>query len=133
MSDAFDKRRDLITTGYHLPYNPKLKERARELRKNMTVAEKRLWKNILKHFDFPVLRQKPIDQYIVDFYCPKFKLVIEIDGDFHFTQEGKTYDEVRTSILEGYGLKVLRFTNDEVMKNFESVVVTLQREFSAFY
>ena len=60
------KQRGLITTGFHLPYNPKLKERARELRRNMTEAERRLWNAFLRHVDLPVLRQKPIDNYIVD-------------------------------------------------------------------
>uniref|UniRef100_A0A832M428 DUF559 domain-containing protein n=1 Tax=Oscillatoriales cyanobacterium SpSt-402 TaxID=2282168 RepID=A0A832M428_9CYAN len=59
--------------------------------------------------------------HIVDFYCGALKLVIEIDGDSHFTDEGQAYDRERTKILEGYGLKVLRFTNDEVLHSFEGV------------
>ena len=66
-------------------------------------------------------RQKPIENFIVDFYCPKLKLVIEVDGDSHFTPEGMDYDAARTNILEGYGLQVIRFTNDEVLHNFEVV------------
>ena len=61
------------------------------------------------------------ERFIVDFYCAALKLVIEIDGDSHFTEEGKEYDEERTKVLEGYGLRVLRFTNEEVMNCFESV------------
>lgn len=96
-------------------------ERAKELRKNMTPAEKKLWQNYLRRFQFRVLRQRPIDNFIVDFYCAKLRLVIEIDGESHFTDEGKDYDAERTSILEGYGLRVIRFTNAQVLKNLEGV------------
>jgi len=115
------KNRGLITTGYHLPYNPKLKEHARELRKNLTEAEKKLWYGYLRNFKYRVLRQRPIDNYIVDFYCPELRLVIEIDGESHFTEEGKAYDEERFRILNAYGLQVIRFTNDEVLGHFEAV------------
>ncbi len=101
--------RGLISIGYHLPYNPKLTARARELRKNSTEAEKRLWYRYLWNFKYRVLRQRPIDFYIVDFYYPKLKLVIEIDGDTHYTDAGKIYDERRTQILESYSLRVVRF------------------------
>lgn len=114
-------RDGLISTGFHIPYNPKLKERARELRKNMTVSERKIWKDLLRKLPFPVLRQKPLDNYIADFYSPALKLVIEIDGSVHSSSDGKEYDEVRTKVFEGYGLRVIRFTNDEVMKNFEQV------------
>ena len=123
------RQRGLISTGYHIPYNPKLKDRARELRRNMTVAEKRLWICFLRNVKHNVLRQKPLDNYIVDFYCPKLKLVIEVDGESHCTDEGKAYDEVRTQILEGYGLKVVRVKNEEVMNEFETVCEILRKEF----
>jgi len=113
--------KDLLNTDFHLPYNPKLVARAKELRKSMTLAEKRLWYNYLRFFKYRVLRQRPIDNFIVDFYCHELKLVIEIDGDSHFTDEGKARDQARTQVLEGYGLKVMRFTNDEVLNNFEDV------------
>ncbi|MGK7908165.1 MAG: endonuclease domain-containing protein [Synechococcus sp.] len=111
----------LTTSNYHLPYNPALVARAKELRKNMTPAEKKLWNQYLKKFKFRVLRQRPIDHFIVDFYCPKLKLVIEIDGDSHFTDEGQAYDRERTQRLEGYGLRVIRFTNQQVFREFERV------------
>ncbi|MDZ8082600.1 MAG: endonuclease domain-containing protein [Nostoc sp. DcaGUA01] len=114
-------QKSLLNSDFHLPYNPKLVERAKELRKNMTSAEKKLWNNYLKNLKFRVLKQRPINNFIVDFYCPNFKLVIEVDGDSHFTQEGKDYDSERTAILAGYGLKVMRFTNDDVLNNFEGV------------
>ncbi|MBC1191085.1 MULTISPECIES: endonuclease domain-containing protein [Microcystis] len=111
----------LNNSDFHLPYNTALVARAKELRKNMTLAEKKLWYSYLKNFKFKVLRQRPIDHFIVDFYCPSLKLVIEIDGDTHFTDEGKAYDKERTARLESYGLKVIRFTNSQVLRNFEAV------------
>jgi very-short-patch-repair endonuclease len=108
-------------SDFYLPYDSDLVEKARELRKNMTAAEKKLWYSYLKSFKFRVLRQRPIAYFIVDFYCAALKLVIEVDGDSHFTDEGKVYDAKRTEILEGYGLKVIRFTNEEVLDNFEAV------------
>lgn len=122
------KRKILITTGYHLPYNPELKERARKLRNNPTPAERKLWYQFLRNLNYPVLRQKPIDFFIVDFYCAKLKLVIEVDGDTHYTDEGLLYDKRRTEILEKYGLSVVRFTNHEVLNNFESVIHIIQQQ-----
>ncbi len=84
----------------------------------MTQAEKALWYGYLKAFKFRVLRQRPIDHLIVDFYCPQLQLVVEVDGDSHSIGDGRERDLERTKVLEGYGLKVLRFTNDEVLKNF---------------
>ena len=117
---------NLITNGYHVPYNPKLKERSRELRKNMTGPEKKLWLSFLKHHQLTFLRQKPLDNYIVDFYCASHKLIIELDGDTHFTEEQKIYDKERTAVFAHYGLHVLRFTNKEVASNFEGVCEKIQ-------
>jgi very-short-patch-repair endonuclease len=111
----------LNSSDFYLPYDVALVPRAKELRKNMTTAEKKLWYGYLKTFKFKVLRQRPIDHFIVDFYCPTLKLVIEIDGDSHFTDEGKDYDQERTQRLEGHGLKVLRFTNHQVLQDFKNV------------
>jgi very-short-patch-repair endonuclease len=97
------------------------------MRKNMTAAERKLWYGYLKNFPFRVLRQKPIDNFIVDFYCAHLKLVIEVDGESHFTSEGKDYDRERTQILEGYGLKVVRFSNDEVLKEWEGVCQCIEK------
>ena len=115
------KRRGLIWKGHHLPYNPRLVQRAKDLRKNMTPAERKLWLGLLRKFRFRVLPQRPIDNYIVDFYCASLKLVIEIDGEHHCTEEGKQYDAERDAILSSYGLKVMRVTNSEVMEDFNSV------------
>jgi very-short-patch-repair endonuclease len=94
----------------------------------MTSAEKKLWYDYLRTFQFRVLRQRPIAFFIVDFYCAALKLVIEVDGDSHFTEAGIAYDTERTAILEGYGLKVIRFTNDRVLHDFEAVCDRLEIE-----
>ncbi|AFY57705.1 hypothetical protein Riv7116_5323 [Rivularia sp. PCC 7116] len=120
------REQNFIKTAYHLPYNQKLVEKAKELRKNMTPAERKLWNNYLKMLKIRFLRQRPIDNFIVDFYCANLKIVIEIDGESHFTDEAKNYDEQRTSVLEGYGLQVIRFTNEEVFKNFEGVCESIE-------
>lgn len=111
-----------------LPYNKNLTERARENRKNPTKAESKIWHEVLRmrqFVDFKFLRQKPIDNYIVDFYCSELRLVIEIDGDSH--AETVEYDAVRTSILESLGLHVVRFTNDDVLRNIEAVYEELSK------
>ncbi|BDA69625.1 hypothetical protein CAL7716_037910 [Calothrix sp. PCC 7716] len=120
------KQKHLLETGYYLPYNPELKQTARELRQNQTPAEKKLWNNYFKTFKYRVVRQRPIDYFIVDFYCAALKLVIEVDGESHFTNDSIAYDLERTQLLEGYGLKVIRFTNDEVMKTFEGVCARIE-------
>jgi very-short-patch-repair endonuclease len=119
---------DWNDTDFHLPYNRQLVEKAKELRKNMTPAERKLWYDYLKTFKFRVLRQRPIDNFIVDFFCAGLKLVIEVDRESHFTNDGRDYDWERTQILEGYGLKVLRFTNDEVLQDWEGVCWRIEEE-----
>jgi very-short-patch-repair endonuclease len=130
--DLFEvaEARDLITNGYHLPYNPDLVERARELRRNMTPAERQLWE-YLKHAPYRFLRQRPIDHFIVDFYCPALRLVIEVDGEQHYTEEGKAYDAERDTILQSYGLRVVRFRNEEVLRHFESVRQRIEAVFES--
>ena len=124
------KARGLITNGYHLPYNPDLVERARELRRHMTPAEEKLWE-YLKHAPYRFLRQRPIDHFIVDFYCPALRLVIEVDGEQHYTEEGKAYDAERDAILQGYGLRVVRFRNEEVLHHFKSVRQRIEAAFGS--
>lgn len=98
-------------------YNPKLKLRARELRNNMTGAENKLWVRCLRQFPVKVCRQKPIGNYVVDFYIPRLKLVIELDGETHIENKEIKYDGHRTKELEKLGLKVMRFWNYEVLDN----------------
>jgi len=112
---------NLQTSQFHLPYNRELIPKAKELRHNPTPAEKKLWCGCLQTLPVRVLRQRPIDHFIVDFYCAALKLVIEVDGESHFTEEGQAHDAERTEILSGYGLRVLRFTNDQVFHEFEAV------------
>ena len=107
-----------------IPYNKKLKSRARELRKNMTKAERLLWSKIRRKqlLDYQFYRQKPIGNYIVDFYCPKANLIIEVDGGQHFHKEPKEYDEQKNAYLEGLGFHVERFSNYDVLVDIEGVV-----------
>jgi len=108
-----------------VPYKSNLKARAQELRKNATPAERRFWsawKQTQQHQEHTLTRQKPLDNYIADFYCANLKLVIEIDGASHYTPEAQEYDARRTLVLQKYKLNVLRFTNDEVEKNIEGVM-----------
>jgi very-short-patch-repair endonuclease len=107
-----------------LVYDKKLKQLSQQLRDNMTDAERQLWAKIrmrqLKGYHF--YRQKPIGDYIVDFFCPRAKLVIEIDGSQHLIGEAVEYDRIREDFLSNRGLRVLRFNNREVLKNTEEVI-----------
>ena len=109
----------------YLPYKKKTVARARELRKNMTPAERKLWYEFLSTFEHRALKQRPIDGFIADFYIAKLKLVIELDGKHHSDPKQQVYDAERTKVFEGYGLTVIRFTNYEVMKSFEGVCETI--------
>ena len=104
-----------------LQYNNKNITLAKSLRKNATPEEKHLWYDFLSKYKIRFQRQKAIDNFIADFYCHKAKLVIEIDGSQHHTKEGMQKDEFRTEILEGYDLKVIRFTNKQINTNFRGV------------
>ncbi|MFH1259868.1 MAG: endonuclease domain-containing protein [Elusimicrobiota bacterium] len=107
-----------------LSYDNRLKKHSRQLRKNMTDAEALLWSKIrgkqLKSYQF--YRQKPIGNFIVDFYCPKRNLIIELDGGQHYTEEGKAKDNDRDKYLEGAGLRVLRFSDREIFENIRGVL-----------
>ena len=106
------------------PYNKNLKQASRDLRNNMTEAEKLLWSR-LRHkeiLELQFYRQKPILNFIVDFYCPSANLVIECDGGQHYTNEGLEADRVRDEALGELGLKVLRFDNGQVLRGIDGVV-----------
>ena len=113
-----------------LPYNKNLKQYSRQLRENMTDAERHLWAKIrMKQINgYQFYRQKPIGDYIVDFFCPRAKLVIEVDGSQHFSDEMTEYDRIRAEYMKGLGLRVLRFTNTEVLKHVGGVVESLEKE-----
>ena len=104
-----------------LKYNGKNIALAKNLRTNATPEENHLWYDFLRHYEIRFQRQKAIDKFIADFYCYKAKLVIEIDGSQHHSEEGMLKDEFRTEILEGYDLKVIRFTNKQINENFHGV------------
>ncbi len=110
----------------HLPYNPTLTPKARQNRKNPTPAEKKLWFDVLRDKQLSGLkftRQKPLDEYIVDFYCAELMLAIEVDGDTHAEQE--QYDQTRTERLNRLGVEVVRYGNSDVMDNLEGVYADL--------
>ena len=104
-----------------LPINRELKAFAVKMRKNQTDEENKVWYQILKGRVPKFHRQRIIGNYIVDFYCPKLKLIIEIDGYQHFYEESREYDNKRTEYLEKLGYRVLRFENTEVNKDIEEV------------
>jgi very-short-patch-repair endonuclease len=108
--------------------SPKIFSNARKLRDNATEAEEKLWlavkNNQIEGFKFR--RQHPLSFYIADFYCHALKLVIEIDGGYHLTEEQQLLDEERTKNIEFQGLKVIRFTNEEVLAQLPNVIDTIK-------
>lgn len=98
-----------------------LARRAAELRLNMTYAEKKLWYRFLREYEIPFVAQKVVGRYIIDFYSRKVRLCIEIDGGQHYKEKGMIYDEQRSRYLEMNEIKILRFSNNEVIDSFEDV------------
>jgi very-short-patch-repair endonuclease len=115
------KKNGLITNFRELPYNPKLKDRASVMRNNSTKGEIKFWCELLRkrQSGYQFYRQKILYHYIVDFYCPKLKLVIEIDGTSH--DDKQEYDENRDRLLNSYGLKVLHYNDIRVLSNFQLI------------
>lgn len=105
-------------------YNPELKNLAGSLRNSMTDSEKKLWRHLksrnIKGKRF--YRQKILGNYIVDFYCASSKLVVELDGGQHFKHEGKKKDAIRDDYIHSVGLKVIRFSDLDVLKNIDGVL-----------
>ncbi len=112
----------------HIKRNKNLLESSRILRKDMTRHEKHLWYDFLRNYPMHIYKQRIIENYIVDFYCPAAKLIIELDGSQHYTKSGMEYDEVRTEILEIYNLKVLRISNIDVDTNFYGICQMIDEE-----
>ena len=104
-----------------IPYRRNLKANAQSLRRDPTPAERKLWFEFLRDLPIRFTRQKPLGCYIADFYCASRLLVVEVDGDSHFSEEGAKYDEARTAALEARGIRLIRVTNLEVMDQFEGV------------
>jgi very-short-patch-repair endonuclease len=112
-----------------IPYKPHLREIASKLRNNPTDCEKKLWQHLkgkqMLGYDFD--RQKPLDNYIVDFFCHDLMLAIEVDGETHFDNEGRTnQDKQRQQCLEDLGINFLRFTNEDVKQNINGILETVQ-------
>lgn len=111
-------------------YNSGLKKLARQNRKNPPQPEINIWNKILRDrpINYKFTRQKPIKNFILDFYCSKLLLAVEIDGDTHCTGIGLTYDDNRTKILNSVGIKVVRYTNFDVTKNIDGVYDDLVKQ-----
>ena len=107
--------------------NQKLKTNAQYLRKNMTKEEAHLWYRYLCRATHRFRRQYVIGNYIVDFYCHAAMLVVELDGSQHYTPEEIEYDKKRTAYLESQKLRVIRFSNLDVMRQFRDVCETIER------
>ena len=101
---------------------------AKRLRKEMTPWERKLWYCFLKNYDVSFQRQKSIGHYIVDFYCAKAALAVELDGGGHYESDAQKMDEIRTRNLEKLGIKVIRFSNRDIDRNFYGVCTVIDKE-----
>ena len=110
------------------------KQRRQTLRNNMTEPEKRLW-GILRNHQLGVKfrRQHGIGHYIVDFYCPELKLIIEVDGESHFSEDAQAYDKIRDKFMLELRLTTIRITNTEIMQNIDGVCEYLQQHVQQFH
>jgi very-short-patch-repair endonuclease len=117
-----------------IPYNPKLKQLARRLRNDSTLSEILLWKelNNKQMYGYDFHRQKPLLNYIVDFYCYELNLVIEIDGQYHNWEEKSSADQTRDEELKAYDLTILRFTEQEIRKDMGNVLRTIENHVSEY-
>ena len=104
-----------------IPKDNSILETARKLRREMTPHERKLWYLFLRKYPVKFYKQRIIGRFIVDFYCASAKMVIELDGSQHFEEQGKTYDRERSAYLESLGLKVVRYSNDDIDRNFSAV------------
>ena len=102
-------------------HNPDLTDNAKALRKEMTKEERHLWYDYLRNYPVRFLRQKVIDNFIVDFYCASAKLVVELDGSQHYEQAGRLQDKIRTERIETYDLTIIRIPNNYITNNFKGV------------
>ena len=109
-------------------YDGRNKAFARKLRKDMTPWERKLWYCFLKDYQIRFQRQKMIDYYIVDFFCARASLIVELDGGGHYNPESQQKDAERKVKLESYGYKLIRFCNRDIDKNFYGVCTVIDRE-----
>jgi very-short-patch-repair endonuclease len=132
---SWGKKKKLMTKRRKIiPYNPKLTEFTKSLRNNSTKSEIKLWRVIkgkeFRGYDFH--RQKPLLNFIADFYCHELDLVIELDGLTHESEETKRKDIFKQSELEKEGLTVLRFTDDEIFSEFDKVMSEIEEYIDLF-
>lgn len=115
------------TTARIRDTTPQIEAKARRLRHNMTLAEEILWRELKgkKLGGFKFRAQHPVGSFILDFYCPACKLVVELDGPIHYEQA--EYDEARTQQLTDYGYHIIRFDNDDVLTNLQFVLEKIFR------
>jgi len=117
-----------VVKEMHAGAKPEIFKYAQEMRKNPTESEKALW-NILRKFRYNgyiFRRQHPVDIFIADFYCHKLKLIVEVDGNVHDSDQAAEHDDGRSAELEKYGLSIIRFTNDQVHKEPDKVTLHIQ-------
>jgi very-short-patch-repair endonuclease len=119
-----------VSVEYPMYYGatPDIFRKAKELRRYETESEKRLWARLCRNqlMGLKFRRQHPINRFIVDFYCVKIKLVIEVDGNIHEIPENKVYDIGRSQILNDFGIKVIRCTNEEIIEDIEKVIKNIE-------
>ena len=101
--------------------------KARRLRKEMTPQERKLWYCYIKKSPYHWYKQRIIDYYIADFYCPKARLVIEVDGSQHYTDEGIEYDKIRTEIINSHNIKTIRVTNKQIDEDFDNTCLYIDK------
>ena len=104
-----------------------MRKRSQSLRKNMTLEERILWYQYLRTYPVQWNRQKVLGSYIVDFYCKRAKLIVELDGSQHYDPAGQAYDQQRTDYLNSLGYTVLRFSNTDVKNNLSGVCAVIDR------
>ena len=114
----------------YVRYRRDLTAKAKSLRRDPTPAERKLWFEFLSTHPLKFTRQKPLGRYIADFYCATLLLIVELDGDSHFTDHGVRHDRARTASLELQGMRILRFTNADVMERFEAVCERIEQAVS---
>ena len=123
-------KHDFSKTKIFQGASPEIFARAKELRKNMTPAEKMLWQRLRNYQldGFYFRRQHPIKYFIADFYCAKADLIVEVDGGVHNDPDAQEWDINRTAELEKSGITVIRFTNEEVLNDIESVIQKIRQQ-----
>lgn len=116
-----------MTARRWIRYRGNLTARAQAMRRDPSPAEKKLWFEFLRDRPEKFIRQKPLGWYVADFYCSSHRLVVELDGDTHYRDGDRDYDDRRTAFLRSQGVQVIRFTNSDVLQNFEGVCGVLAK------